>query len=183
MRRLGSGAVDRPADLESYRSIHATLLNIVTLSLDQDPTLLPRRVRSMSSASTSRSMSTASLPAMSGLTMSAPTRPLGGPTPNESALSTSPADSVLSAHMSLSAAAASVSPNGADEGGDDRTGPDPDDFVIMEEKQAKRIVALVEQCFGVELSPDVVVADANVGALARRVVGARSLVPRTESEG
>lgn len=52
---------------------------------------------------------------------------------------------------------------------------DPDDFVIMTEKQAQRIVNLCEMSFGVEISKDVVVAEANVGALARRVLGARSL--------
>ena len=50
-----------------------------------------------------------------------------------------------------------------------------DDFIIMSEKQAKRIVQLIQAAFEVELSMDVVVADANVGALARRILGARSL--------
>lgn len=53
---------------------------------------------------------------------------------------------------------------------------DDDDFVIMTENQAKRIAHLAEMAFGVELSPDVVVAEANVGSLARRIVGARSLI-------
>ncbi|OWT38448.1 phosphatidylethanolamine N-methyltransferase [Cryptococcus neoformans Bt1] len=53
---------------------------------------------------------------------------------------------------------------------------DGDDFVIMTETQAKRIAHLAEMAFGVELSPDVVVAEANVGSLARRIVGARSLI-------
>lgn len=52
---------------------------------------------------------------------------------------------------------------------------DPDDFIIMDENQAKRIVGLCKYAFGVELSADVVVADANVGALAQRIVGAKSL--------
>nr|KIR88564.1 phosphatidylethanolamine N-methyltransferase [Cryptococcus tetragattii IND107] len=51
-----------------------------------------------------------------------------------------------------------------------------DDFVIMTENQAKRIAHLAEMAFGVELSPDVVVAEANVGSLARRIAGARSLI-------
>lgn len=58
---------------------------------------------------------------------------------------------------------------------DDR---DPDDFVVMEERQAKRIAALVETACGVELSTEVVIADANVGALTRRVIGAKSLVAK-----
>jgi phosphatidylethanolamine N-methyltransferase len=52
---------------------------------------------------------------------------------------------------------------------------DPDDFIIMDEQQATRIAGLCEQAIGVELSADVVVADANVGALVQRILGARSL--------
>ncbi|KAK4685779.1 phosphatidylethanolamine N-methyltransferase, partial [Tremellales sp. Uapishka_1] len=59
---------------------------------------------------------------------------------------------------------------------DDEEAIDPDDFTLMDEKQAKRIVAMAEIAFGVDLSTDVVIADANVATLARRVVGARSLV-------
>ncbi|WVQ83696.1 hypothetical protein IAT38_005840 [Cryptococcus sp. DSM 104549] len=58
----------------------------------------------------------------------------------------------------------------------DPTAPDADDFVIMTETQAKRIASLAEMAFGVEVSADVVVAEANVGALARRIAGARGLV-------
>jgi len=50
-----------------------------------------------------------------------------------------------------------------------------DDFIIMSEKQAKRIVSLIQAAFEVDISMDVVVAEANVGALARRILGARSL--------
>jgi hypothetical protein len=52
---------------------------------------------------------------------------------------------------------------------------DPDDFSIMSEKQAKRIASLCEMTFGVELSVDVVIAEANVGRLCGRVLGAMSL--------
>jgi len=50
-----------------------------------------------------------------------------------------------------------------------------DDFIIMSEKQAKRIVNLIKAAFEVDISMAVVVAEANVGALARRILGARSL--------
>ncbi len=53
--------------------------------------------------------------------------------------------------------------------------PSDDDFTIMSENQAKRISALIQSAFEVELSTDVVVAELNVGGLARRIVGARSL--------
>lgn len=72
----------------------------------------------------------------------------------------------------------SIHPDGGPEmTGED--GRDPDDFIIMDEKQAKRIVALCEMAFDVELSIDVVVADANVSLLSRRIVGARSLTGNT----
>jgi phosphatidylethanolamine N-methyltransferase len=50
-----------------------------------------------------------------------------------------------------------------------------DDFIIMSEKQAKRIVSLIQAAFEVDMSMDVVVAEPNVGALTRRILGARSL--------
>jgi phosphatidylethanolamine N-methyltransferase len=45
----------------------------------------------------------------------------------------------------------------------------------MSEKQAKRIVSLIQAAFEVDMSMDVVVAEPNVGALTRRILGARSL--------
>jgi phosphatidylethanolamine N-methyltransferase len=73
----------------------------------------------------------------------------------------------------------------ADEEDDDDIvdGRDPDDFSIMDENQARRITSLCEMAFGVQISVDVVVADANVGVLARRVVGARSLVAASVAKG
>lgn len=64
---------------------------------------------------------------------------------------------------------------------DDDDGRDPDDFSIMSEKQAKRIVSLCQWAFGVDLSVDVVVAEANVASLARRVMAARSLTRTSTS--
>ncbi|WVR09665.1 hypothetical protein IAU60_006740 [Kwoniella sp. DSM 27419] len=58
---------------------------------------------------------------------------------------------------------------------------DPDDFTIMTETQAKRIADLTELAFGVEISKDVIVAEANVATLARRVAGARGLNSKPES--
>lgn len=52
---------------------------------------------------------------------------------------------------------------------------DHDDFVLMDEVQAKHISQMAQWAFGVDISPDVVVADANVTALARRILGARNL--------
>jgi len=73
--------------------------------------------------------------------------------------------------QSLEATTPAISAQKAEE-----VGRDPDDFIIMSETQAKRIVSMSKTVFDVELSADVVIADANVRALARRVLGARSLL-------
>ncbi|KAJ3973602.1 phospholipid methyltransferase-domain-containing protein [Lentinula raphanica] len=49
-------------------------------------------------------------------------------------------------------------------------GPDPDDFSFWSESQAKRICSAVEQAFGVQYAPEVVLADANLSALANRIL-------------
>lgn len=52
---------------------------------------------------------------------------------------------------------------------------DEDDFSFWSEKQAKRICGAIEQAFGVEYATDVVVADANLTALARRILASKEL--------
>lgn len=52
---------------------------------------------------------------------------------------------------------------------------DNDEFELMDEEQAKRVVHLLGLKFGVELAPDVIIADANIESITRRVLGARSL--------
>jgi phosphatidylethanolamine N-methyltransferase len=47
---------------------------------------------------------------------------------------------------------------------------DPDDFRLWSESQAKRICLVIEQSFGVEYRPEVIVADANLTALANRIL-------------
>ncbi|EMD30910.1 hypothetical protein CERSUDRAFT_145741 [Gelatoporia subvermispora B] len=63
---------------------------------------------------------------------------------------------------------------GAPEADDDR---DPDDFRFWSERQAKRISKAVNQAFGVELTPEVIVADANLSALANRILVSKELLP------
>lgn len=60
-------------------------------------------------------------------------------------------------------------PNATDELDDDDE-RDPDDFRFWSERQAKRISMAIKQAFGVELTPEVVVADANLGALTNRIL-------------
>lgn len=47
---------------------------------------------------------------------------------------------------------------------------DPDDFRFWSERQAKRISTVIEQIFGVEYAPEVIIGDANLTALANRIV-------------
>ena len=64
------------------------------------------------------------------------------------------------------------------EHGDERAegdGRDPDDFRFWSERQAKRISMAIHQAFGVELTPEVIIADANISALANRILVSRDL--------
>ena len=61
---------------------------------------------------------------------------------------------------------------------DDR---DPDDFNFWSERQAKRICLVIKQIFGVEYVPDVIVADANLSALANRILLSLELIKPTKA--
>lgn len=54
-------------------------------------------------------------------------------------------------------------------------GRDPDDFNFWSEKQAKLLAKGIEQVFGVEYSPEVIVADANISALANRILVSKEI--------
>ncbi|KAM6490993.1 phosphatidylethanolamine N-methyltransferase [Amanita muscaria] len=54
--------------------------------------------------------------------------------------------------------------------GEDAEYRDPDDFAFWTEGQAKRICIAIQQVFDVEYAPEVVVADANLTALAKRII-------------
>jgi phosphatidylethanolamine N-methyltransferase len=56
-----------------------------------------------------------------------------------------------------------------------------DDFAIMDEEQAKRIAAMLEMAFDVELATAVILANTNVSVIARRIIGARSLATTSNS--
>ncbi|OAX36929.1 hypothetical protein K503DRAFT_268559 [Rhizopogon vinicolor AM-OR11-026] len=66
----------------------------------------------------------------------------------------------------------------ADTDADGSDARDVDDFSFWSERQAKRICSAIEQAFGVEYAPEVVMADANLTALANRIlVSKQMLVP------
>ncbi|KAJ1303691.1 hypothetical protein OPQ81_008116 [Rhizoctonia solani] len=81
----------------------------------------------------------------------------------------------LDSDPSLVPLSAGIDPLSAEESGSKNTEPsglrsDPDDFRFWAERQAKRITTAVYAAFGVEYSPEVIVADANVTALSNRVI-------------
>ncbi|KAF7321133.1 Phosphatidylethanolamine N-methyltransferase [Mycena chlorophos] len=63
-----------------------------------------------------------------------------------------------------------------DTGSPDEEDHDPDDFTFWSETQAKRICSAIKQTFDVEYAPEVVVADANLSALARRILDSKEVL-------
>ncbi|KAF8588065.1 phosphatidylethanolamine N-methyltransferase [Ramaria rubella] len=53
---------------------------------------------------------------------------------------------------------------------------DPDDFRFWSERQAKRIAKAIQQIFNVEYSTEVIVADANLSALANRILASKEIL-------
>lgn len=167
-----------PVQMHSYRAVHDTVMNIVCFALEGQASLVPRSARKMAK-STRRQLS-----------IHAPDAPLHvreGSTASQvsttSSLSSRPAPLAISelasemAHGSVSSDSVPGSP--PPEALTDSPLQDPDDFVLMDEHQVKHIQQMLEWTYGVELSPDVVIADANVGALSKRILGARNLLDGT----
>ncbi|KAF8604745.1 hypothetical protein BDV93DRAFT_522086 [Ceratobasidium sp. AG-I] len=113
--------VDKPNTLD-FESVRRTLLRIVTLCLDSDPSLVPLS-SGINSSSSSDSESTF--------------KPTATPPSSRS---------------------------------------DPDDFRFWSERQAKRIAGVVRAAFDVEYAPEIILADANVTALANRIVNSLELL-------
>ncbi|QRW02367.1 methylene-fatty-acyl-phospholipid synthase [Ceratobasidium sp. AG-Ba] len=105
--------VDKPATLD-FDSVRHSLIRIVTLCLDSDPSLVPQS---------------------SGIEL-------------------------------VTTSDATPKPRSAD----------PDDFRFWSERQAKRIASAILAAFGVEYAPEVIVADANVAALANRILNSLELL-------
>ncbi|KAI0296534.1 hypothetical protein B0F90DRAFT_1669753, partial [Multifurca ochricompacta] len=70
----------------------------------------------------------------------------------------------------------SFMPVGGSGGNEEGEGGDPDDFRFWSERQAWRIARAIREMFGVEYAPDVVVADANLSALAQRIITSRQII-------
>lgn len=56
---------------------------------------------------------------------------------------------------------------------------DPDDFSFWSDRQARRICEVIKQTFDVDIAPEVVMADANVTALANRILLAKEMLKPT----
>lgn len=70
----------------------------------------------------------------------------------------------------------SLVPSSTTAGTTSADGGDPDDFRFWSERQAWRIARSVREMFGVEYAPDVVMADANLSALAQRIIASRQII-------
>lgn len=114
--------MDRPSNLD-YASVRETLMHIVPLCLDMDPSLIPQSCK-----------------------------------PQDAHTNT---DAVEDEENTAEA---------------ETDGRDPDDFRFWSERQAKRISLAVEQAFDVELTPELIVADANLSALAHRILVSKELL-------
>ncbi|KAI0331371.1 phosphatidylethanolamine N-methyltransferase [Cubamyces sp. BRFM 1775] len=110
--------VNKPSQLD-FTSVRQSLMHIVPLCLDMDPSLVPQSCKDGATSSSS-------------------------PAP--------------------------------DAGAETEDGRDPDDFRFWSERQAKRISLAIEQAFGVEIAPEVIVADANLSALANRILVSKELL-------
>ncbi|KAJ7454990.1 phosphatidylethanolamine N-methyltransferase [Mycena galericulata] len=66
-----------------------------------------------------------------------------------------------------------------DDSPDDR---DPDDFTFWSERQARRICSAIKQTFDVEYAPEVIMADANLSALARRILLSKEILSGNPSD-
>jgi phosphatidylethanolamine N-methyltransferase len=120
--------VETPSEL-SFSSVRQTLMRIVPLCLDSDPSLIPLSCK---------------LPEV-------PRTPRPGGSSEDAAQQ-------------------------AYDSSDDR---DPDDFTFWSERQAKRISGAIKQTFDVEYAPEVVVADANLSALAKRILLSKEILDGT----
>ncbi|KAL7424588.1 phosphatidylethanolamine N-methyltransferase [Cryptotrichosporon argae] len=132
----------------SPTEVRKAMTEIVCLALDSDPALVPKSSRAG----------------------------LRSPVHGAAALDSHAKDVPASAAMSPALSASSTSDAAAPGTVVAPDALDDDDFILMDAQQAKRIASMCEQSFGVEISPDVVLAEPNVGLLSRRVLGARSLV-------
>lgn len=140
-------SVDRPSEV-TFTTVRKSLMQIVPLCLDSDPSLIPLSCK---------------LPLGEGTSGS------GGGAHTAAA----PLESEAIADTQLGATS---SASGAGSPEADQEQRDPDDFSFWSERQAKRICAAVKQIFEIEYAPEVIVADANLTALANRILVSKEIL-------
>ncbi|KAJ3867808.1 phospholipid methyltransferase-domain-containing protein [Lentinula novae-zelandiae] len=121
--------VETPAEL-NFSAVRQTLMRIVPLCLDSDPSLIPLSCKDDKTPTLEQ-----------------------GP-------------SILRVELDPPGRAADFDSQSDVE----ERGPDPDDFSFWSELQAKRICSAIKEAFGVEYAPEVVLGDANLSALANRIL-------------
>jgi phosphatidylethanolamine N-methyltransferase len=139
--------VDRPDEL-NFKCIRQWLIKIVNLALDSDPDLIPRsQVTSPTmSPNTERDHPLISR-AFNGSTSSIETTTPSNSNGSNSSCGTSALYDIYD-----------------------------DDFRFWSERQAKRISYAISQVLRIDFAPEVIVADANVTALTRRILASQELL-------
>ena len=168
---LITGAVEKPAILD-FPSVHSSLSRIVTNALDSDPSLIPISCKGKFNISFSN--------------IENPEHP-GHPEhlKNPEAIfdKNGQIPSGDSEHVNHSDGSggdpgntnnSGTSPVPPDSGEDPLR--DPDDFVFESEAQAVRMSKAIREAFDVALTPQVIIADANLSALSRRILITRDLL-------
>ncbi|EIM80188.1 uncharacterized protein STEHIDRAFT_126160 [Stereum hirsutum FP-91666 SS1] len=170
--------VDQPQNLD-FASVRSSLMRIVPLCLDSDPSLIPISCRPVLALPSSSSTS-ASTSSSSG-TITEAANIMSAPNDDTSPATATATDTDTDAQSSSASASEPTSPTSPipaspTSPSPDSSSADPDDFRFWSEKQAKRIARAIKQAFGVEYTPEVVMADANLSALAHRVLASREVL-------
>lgn len=142
--------MDRPDALD-FKSIRQWLLKIVYLALDSDPDLIPK----------SQAVPVSTLSPVVERRSSILSREMNGST-----------SSIETTMPSQSGTPGGSTPGGSVSSYDIQD----DDFRFWSERQAKRISYAISQVLRIDFAPEVIVADANVTALTRRILASKELL-------
>ena len=143
---LNLSTVPRRERSESFAQTRQAVVTIVALSVDLDPKLMPQSATKLAPR------------LASGI-------PFEELTPTD--ISNNLGTGLLQTTPDVSDRVPLASP---------AIGDEIDDFAIMDEHQVKRITSIIKQAFDVELSMDMILANTNVSAIAKRVRDSRRLL-------
>ncbi|KAG8814574.1 phosphatidylethanolamine N-methyltransferase [Serendipita sp. 399] len=143
--------MDRPDALD-FKSIRQWLLKIVMLALDSDSSLIPKSsIETISHAAIQNR-----LPVLLSKELNGSSTSVSTVTPSTTSCGTSVG-----------------SPSGTPSHSHDIH---DDDFRFWSERQARRISWAISQVLSIDFAPEVIVADANVTALTRRILASKELL-------